>query len=131
MKFDVVIGNPPYQQDRENTSDKPVYNEFMERAYKLGKKVMLVTPGRFLFNAGRTPKEWNEKMLNDEHFKVVKYVSNSKEFFPDTDIKGGVAITYRDEDIKFGKIEVFTPFEELNLILKKLQSKTNIESTKR
>lgn len=121
MKFDVVIGNPPFQNNNDSrNADDSIYNEFMERAYKLGKKVMLVTPGRFLFNAGNTPKEWNEKMLNDEHLKVVRYEPKSKVFFPETDIKGGVAITYRDEDIKFGKIGTFIIFEELKSIFNKI-----------
>ena len=76
MKFDYVIGNPPYQENTENTSDNPVYNVFMDAAYKVSDKVELITPARFLFNAGKTPKEWNLKMLNDEHFKVIKYEKN-------------------------------------------------------
>ena len=63
MKFDVVIGNPPYQQEGkgENARDEPIYHEFMELSYKLSHLVTLITPGRFLFNAGQTPKAWNKK----------------------------------------------------------------------
>ena len=71
--FDYVIGNPPYQEEARDTSDKPVYNIFMDAAYEVGRKVELITPARFLFNAGKTPKAWNEKMLNDEHFKVLYF----------------------------------------------------------
>ena len=120
MLFDRIIGNPPYQEETENTSDKAIYNDFMDACYSLGEKVMLVTPARFLFNAGKTPKAWNEKMLNDEHFQVLKYSPNSKEVFPGTDIKGGVAIHYRDVAKDFGKIGTFTPFNELNSIMKKV-----------
>ena len=63
MKFDFVIGNPPYQEPTESTRDKPVYNAFMDAAFTVSNKVELVTPGRFLFNAGATSKEWNKKML--------------------------------------------------------------------
>ncbi len=62
MKFDYVIGNPPYQETTENTSDKPVYDSFMNASYEVGEKVCLITPARFLFNAGKTPKDWNEKV---------------------------------------------------------------------
>ncbi|MEC5182380.1 Eco57I restriction-modification methylase domain-containing protein [Arthrobacter sp. CG_A4] len=64
-KFDVVIGNPPYQEEAQGagTRDTPVYHLFMEAAYEVGKKAVLITPARFLFNAGFTPKAWNEKML--------------------------------------------------------------------
>ena len=72
MKFDYCIGNPPYQKERENTSDKPVYNDFMDAAYTISDRVELITPASdFLFNAGKTPKEWNEQMLQDEHLESV------------------------------------------------------------
>lgn len=120
MKFDVVIGNPPYQEETKDTSDKPIYNYFMSEAYKFADKVCFITPARFLFNAGKTPKKWNAKMLNDEHLKVAYYEQDSSNVFPNTDIKGGVAITYRDAQKNFGKIGTFTHFEELNSILRKV-----------
>jgi 23S rRNA G2445 N2-methylase RlmL len=66
-KFDVVIGNPPYQEEAQGdgTRDTPVYHLFMDAAYEVGTKAVLITPARFLFNAGFTPKAWNEKMLAD------------------------------------------------------------------
>lgn len=124
MKFDAVVGNPPYQimaTGEANGSD-PIYHLFIDAACKLGEKVSFVHPARFLFNAGRTPKEWNEKMLNDEHFKVVCYWANSSEVFPTVDIKGGVAITFYDKEKAFGKIGIFVAFKELNSILKKVLS---------
>lgn len=48
MKFDYAIGNPPYQESMESTSDKPVYNYFMDAAYNVCDKVELITPARFL-----------------------------------------------------------------------------------
>lgn len=92
--FDYVIGNPPYQEDFGKSGDngnfaKPVYNLFMDEAYKVSDKVELITPARFLFNAGSTPKSWNEKMLNDKHFKVLEYEADSSKVFTDKDIKGG------------------------------------------
>ena len=120
MKFDYIIGNPPYQEDTEGTSDKPIYNSFMDGAYGVANKVMLITPGRFLFNAGKTPKAWNEKMLADPHLKVVYYKQNSGEVFVNTDIKGGVAITYRDKTKNYGAIEVFSSFEEMRSLTAKV-----------
>lgn len=122
-KFDFVIGNPPYQEDKEGTSDKPVYNYLMDEAYKIADKVELITPARFLFNAGNTPKKWNKKMLQDKHFKVLKYKQKSNVVFPSTDIKGGVAITYRDAEKNFGAIETFVVFEKLNSIMHKVKEK--------
>lgn len=120
MKFDFCIGNPPYQESQEDTSDRPVYNYFMDAAYGVADKVELITPARFLFNAGKTPKSWNQKILGDEHIKVAYYEQDSSKVFSNTDIKGGVAITYRDVNKHCGPIETFTQFSELNSILKKV-----------
>ena len=125
MKFDFVIGNPPYQEETVGTSDTPVYDRFMDASFVVSKKALLITPARFLFNAGKTPSAWNKKMLNDEHFKVLDYYPVSDKVFSNTDIKGGVAVTYRDETQKLGPIGVFTTYPELNSIYKKVTS--NIE----
>lgn len=120
MKFDVVIGNPPYQENMENTSDNAIYNEFMDLSFKLSDLVTLITPARFLFDAGKTPKSWNKKMLNDPHFKVIKYFKNSDQIFPRTDIKGGVVISLRDQNQNFDPIKLFTPHIEMRYILNKV-----------
>ena len=127
-KFFAVIGNPPYQMEgRGNkTFAPPIYHEFMDAAYEVGEKVELVTPARFLFNAGSTPKEWNRKMLDDAHLKVELYEADASTMFPGTDIKGGVAVTYRDSARDFGAIGTFTAFEELNSILRKTQQMFSI-----
>lgn len=122
MKFDAIVGNPPYQimaTGNANGSD-PIYHLFIDAACKLGEKVSFIHPARFLFNAGKTPKDWNEKMLNDEHYKVVQYWANSGDVFPTVDIKGGVAVTYWDKNKTFEKIGTFVAYDELRTILKKV-----------
>ena len=124
MKFDYVIGNPPYQDNTlgDNvTYAPPVYHLFLDAAYAVSDRVELIHPARFLFNAGSTPKDWNKEMLNDEHFKVLFYEQDSSKVFRNTDIKGGVVVTYRDTTRVFGAIETFTPFEELNSIMRKVE----------
>ena len=126
MKFDYVIGNPPYQEEKQDMSDNktfmpPVYHLFIDAANEIGSKVMLIHPGRFLFNAGQTPKIWNEKMLNDPHFKILYYEQDASKIFPNTYINGGVVISYHSLQENFGKIGVFTVFSELNTILQKVQ----------
>ena len=59
-------------------------------------------------------------MLNDEHFKVLFYEQDSSKVFRNTDIKGGVVVTYRDTTRVYGAIDTFTPYLELNSILKKV-----------
>lgn len=119
--FDFAIGNPPYQgEERANGRPNPIYDQFMEASYKVANAVELITPARFLFNVGLTSKAWNEKMLNDEHFKVLEYYENAVEVFPNTEIKGGVAISYRDINKTFAPIRMFTSRPELNGIVAKV-----------
>jgi hypothetical protein len=92
----------------------------MDAAYEVGRKAVLITPARFLFNAGFTPKAWNEKMLADPHVTVPHYVPNSNELFPGTDIKGGIAVTFRDADREGEPLGTFTKHPELNSIERKV-----------
>lgn len=131
MKFDYVIGNPPYQDNTlgdNATYAPPVYHLFLDAAYTVSDRVELIHPARFLFNAGSTPKDWNKEMLNDEHFKVLFYEQDSSKVFRNTDIKGGVVVTYRDTTRVYGAIETFTPFEELNSIMRKVEKSKNFSS---
>lgn len=121
-KFFAVIGNPPYQESIEGTSDKPVYHFFLDEAYLISDHVELITPARFLFNAGKTPKDWNKKILADPHIKVQAYEHDSNSVFPNANIVGGVAVTYRDAKNIIGPIGVFSPFDELRRIKEKVLS---------
>lgn len=64
MKFDVVVGNPPYQDQNvgNNNQATPIYNYFYELAEKIGNEYCLISPARFLSNQGATPKAWNKKL---------------------------------------------------------------------
>lgn len=125
-KFDVVIGNPPYQEEAtgSGTRDTPVYHLFMDAAYEVAEKAVLITPARFLFNAGLTPKAWNLKMLADDHLSVAHYESDSKKLFPDLadPIKGGIAVTYWDSTQSLGPIGSFAKHPELSTILSKVDA---------
>lgn len=122
MKFDAIVGNPPYQENIENRGEQPpIYHLFYEVSFVLSKKATLITPGRFLFNVGKTPSEWNQKMLNDTHYKVISYYANSKDIFDSVDIKGGVAIGFRNADVKYGAIEFFSPNEKMKEIVAKVK----------
>ncbi len=90
MKFDYIIGNPPYQEEATNNGRQPpIYHKFMDEAYEISDRVELITPARFLFNAGQTPKAWNQKMLSDKNLKVLYYEANAEKVFPGKEIKGG------------------------------------------
>ena len=121
--FDYVIGNPPYQGENENNGRKPpVYNSFMDAVDEISDVVELITPARFLFNAGQTPKAWNEKKLNDPNFKVLAFEPDGSKVFQNTDIKGGVAITIRNIHMNYGAIDTFTAYNELNTVIRKIKN---------
>lgn len=119
--FDFVIGNPPYQIV-QNDRMLPVYDSFMDEAYKVGQIVELITPARFLFDNGQTKHEWNKKMLDDPHLKVIHYEPDCTNIFTGVDIKGGVAVTYRDDRKDFGPIGMFIVFDEIRSVLSKVKS---------
>ncbi len=128
MKFNAVVGNPPYMLKQDATSDTPIYHQFMELGFQLSPLATFITPGRFLFDAGKTPKEFNDKMLNDDYFKVVKYEPDSTKIFDKVDIKGGIAITMHNTNKKYGRIIRFTSHDELHTILKKVIEHKDFES---
>lgn len=131
MRFNFVIGNPPYQDETIGDNKgfaPPIYHKFLDEAYKVSDAVEMIHPARFLFNAGSTPKTWNAKMLNDVHFKVLHYESDASKIFPNTDIKGGVVVTYHDIGQDFGAIKIFTPYDEMNSIMKKAAPKGENDS---
>ena len=124
MKFDVIIGNPPYQEEVEgNERNNPIYNFFMDEAFKNSDKAVFITPARFLFNAGQTPKVWNKKMLQNTHFKILYFNQDASKVFPNVILKGGVSISYYDAQRYYDPIDVFVPFEELRIIKDKVTKK--------
>lgn len=128
MKFDFIIGNPPYQEEQEGdnkTYAPPIYNLFLENSYMVADRVEMIHPARFLFNAGTTPKAWNKKMLNDTHLKVLYYEQDSSKVFSNTEIKGGIVITYHDVNNKYDAIGIFTAYQELNSIIHKVKNKSS------
>lgn len=120
MNLNFTIGNPPYQLTTERTSDEQIYPHFIDLGAQLVRRATLITPARYLFDAGKTPKEWNQKILNNPHFKVILYKANSIEVFPNVDIKGGVAVIYHDQKTEFGKIGLYTAHDELSDIKERI-----------
>lgn len=128
MKFDYVIGNPPYQEENKGRNrDDSIYQYFYDASFMISDVVLLITLGRFLFNVGSTSKEWNEKMLSDVHFNVKNFWLKSADVFAGTDIKGGIAITMRDANRNIGPIGDFTIYDELKGILDKVKSVDEID----
>jgi len=124
IAFDVALGNPPYQIGKNK---EPIYHYFIDSAQEMTNKVVMIHPARFLFNAGKTPKEWNNEKLTDKHFRVVQYSPKSDTYFPfSVDIKGGVAITQWDKSQDFGAIGTFVTNDILRTILQKVLKKNTL-----
>ena len=131
MKFDAVVGNPPYQESIDGYNrQEPIYQYFYDSAEAISDKYCLISPARFLFNAGLTKKSWNLKMLNNPHLSVIYYNPNSEELFQNTDIKGGVAAILYDRNKKFGGIKKFIPDDNLKKIASHFEANpdTNLPS---
>ena len=128
VKFEAVIGNPPYQKPMAKTSDPAIYNYYMDAGYVMAPIACFITPAKFLFNSGKTPKKWNQKMLNDEHLKVALCELDGSKIFIESSFEGGVVITYHDTNISFGKIGTFLATPELRGILQKVDSSNTLSS---
>lgn len=122
MKFDAVVGNPPYQESTDTNFAKPVYHHFIDSAESLTTKyACMVHPARFLFNAGATPKEWNNKMLNDPNLSVIMYEPESQKLFSGVDIKGGICVTLWAKNNKGkGLGGLYVAQQELRSVLEKI-----------
>ncbi|HEX8607327.1 MAG TPA: Eco57I restriction-modification methylase domain-containing protein, partial [Pedobacter sp.] len=121
MKFTAVVGNPPYHESTNGYNrQEPIYHYFYDFAESIGEKYCLISPARFLFDAGLTPKAWNSKMLGNPHLKVLYYNPDSKQLFSNIDIKGGIAILHYDKNKSFGAIKNFVADESLRKIISHL-----------
>lgn len=124
MKFNAVVGNPPYQDSSKNNHNDSIYHIFIDIAYgKIAEFGTLITPGRFLFDAGDTPSEWNKRITSNKNIHVVYYTPNCEDIFPKVDIKGGIVITMYNSRQTSGPIGTFSIYPEISSIIHKLLSK--------
>lgn len=96
MKFDIVVGNPPYQEDDggSGASAKPVYNLFIDLAKKISsEQVSLITPSKW-FAGGKGLNQFRKDMLNDDTIRYMVDYDNAKKVFPNTSIAWGYQLFF-------------------------------------
>ena len=126
MKFDAVVGNPPYQKTKSNGDYLSCYHLFWDLGKNISDRVSLILPARFLNGAGSLPKNWMDTWETDIHsVSIKKWINSKKVFGKKVDIMGGVCVCFYDKDKTFedkGNI-----ISELKSILDKVKSKDALE----
>lgn len=100
MKFDAIVGNPPYMimDGGAKASAKPIYNYFIESSKKVKPKYMsFIIPTRW-YTGGKGLDDFRKSMLNDKHMELIHDYLTPEYIFSNTNIRGGVCYFLWNKD---------------------------------
>lgn len=125
MKFDVIIGNPPYQLNDgggAGTSAIPIYHKFIQQAKKLNPKyISMIVPARW-YSGGKGLDEFRDEMLNDNQIREIHDFIDATEIFPGVQIKGGICyFLWRKDDRGLCKVYSYNKNNTLSMIERSLR----------
>jgi len=117
MRFDVIIGNPPYQlgDGGNNASATPIYNLFVNQAKKLNPRyLVMIIPARW-YAGGRGLNSFRESMLKDNHLKEIHDFKNTEDCFPGIRVGGGICYFLWEKDYNSSDVVVYS--HEKNIVV--------------
>lgn len=139
MEFDVVIGNPPYQEESGGRNATPLYNRFMSMGLKLSDINLWITPSRW-FSGGIGLDNFRHEILSSNRITLIKNYKQAQKIFKGVDIAGGVCITSicsHSDTIKFidgetdNSIDVDSNFiKEKEMLLDRCEAYSIVDKTK-
>jgi hypothetical protein len=96
-EYDIVLGNPPYNDEQKSTGSSPLYNKFIERVIDHCQYLLMIVPSKW-FTGGKGLDKFRQMMFSRKDIVCVKHYDNASNIFESVDIKGGVNYFLKDKN---------------------------------